>query len=249
MNKNEVWKKIILNGQITNYSVSSLGQVRNDETQRILSQGNDNEYKIVSISLGEGKMKRCRVHRLVAEAFIENPENKPYVNHKDGIRYHNHIENLEWVTPAENAIHARNSGLVGHSKKRPVRQYNLQGDLMMVFESATEAARQCGCEQSKITEVCKGNRKTAGEYQWRYDELGIEQLDAVPIPSCTKKRVAQFSKEGKLLATYESFREAARAVDGTSSAISRICSGTRGLHTHKGFVWKIVDEIVQEEIE
>ena len=249
MNKNEVWKKIILNEQITNYSVSSLGQVRNDITNRILSQGNDNEYKTVGLSLGSGKIKRCRVHRLVAEAFIENKDNKPYVNHRDGIRYHNSIENLEWVTPSENSIHAHKNGLVEHNRKRPVRQYNLQGTLMMTFESATEAARQCGCDQSKITEVCKGNRKTAGEYQWRYDELQIEQLPPVSMPSCTKKRVAQFTKDGELLATYESFREAAKAVEGTSSAISRICSGAKGLHTHKGFVWKIVDEIVQEEVE
>ena len=72
------------------------------------------EYAVVGISVGQGKMKRKRVHRLVAEAFIPNPENKPYVNHKDGVRYHNNVDNLEWVTPSENTQHAVNSGLIGY---------------------------------------------------------------------------------------------------------------------------------------
>lgn len=131
---------------------------------------------------------------------------------------------------------------------RGVRQFNLNGQWMMDFESVTEAARQTDCQQSKITEVCLGNRRTAGNYQWRYIDSNIKELPAVPIPSCTKKRVAQYDKNGILLATYESYKAAARAVNGTASAISRICSGTPGLHTHKGFIWKIVEDIVQEDI-
>ena len=190
-----------------------------------------------------------RVHRMVALAFIDNPDNKPYVNHINGNRSDNNVENLEWVTSSENAIHAHKNGLVGYQKVRPVRQFNLLGEWMMDFESASEAARQCECQQSKITEVCKGNRKTAGNYQWRYVDSNLERLPPVSKPSCTKKKVAQYDKNGNLIATYESYKAAARAVNGTSSAISRICSNTPGLHTHKGYVWKIVDDIVQEEIE
>lgn len=242
------WKKIIINNQETFYSVSSEGEVRNDKTGRILKQRQCNEYQRVSISLGHGHMKNVNVHRLVAEAFIPNPDNKEIVNHIDGIRYHNNVENLEWCTNSENAIHAHKNGLIGHQKMRGVRQFNLNGQWMMDFESVTEAARQTDCQQSKITEVCLGNRRTAGNYQWRYIDSNIKELPAVPIPSCTKKRVAQYDKNGILLATYESYKAAARAVNGTASAISRICSGTPGLHTHKGFIWKIVEDIVQEDI-
>lgn len=244
-----MWKKIIVNGNPTIYSVSDSGEVRNDERNTLLKQGSEYEYKVVGISLGHGKSKRCRVHRLVAEAFIPNPENKPYVNHKDGNRANNTIDNLEWVTASENAIHARQTGLIGMQQCRPVRQYNLNGEYMMTYPSISEAAKQTGSLQAKIVDCCVGNRKTTNNYQWRYDDANIDKLPAVNKPITSKKKVAQYDKQGNLLNVYESFREAARAVNGTPSAISRICSGAPGLHTHKGYVWKLVEEIVQEEID
>ena len=159
------WKKIYLNEQESIYSVSDTGEVRNDKTGRILKQRSSNEYKRVSLTIGHGQMKNCAVHRLVAEAFLPNPDHKNIVNHIDGVRYNNNVTNLEWCTQSENAQHARQTGLVGYQKQRPVRQFNLRGEWMMDFESAAEAARQCDCQQSKITEVCQGNRKTAGNYQ------------------------------------------------------------------------------------
>lgn len=243
------WKTIVIDGKETIYSVNNLGEIRNNKRNTLLSQSIEYEYCVVSLSLGQGVSKRKRVHRLVAEAFIPNPLNKPYVNHKDGVRYHNNVENLEWVTPSENAQHAVDTGLVGYQKNRPVRQYSLQGEWLMSFDSACEAARQTGTQRGKITECCKGNRRTAGEYQWRYEDLGLDKVDPVPMPSCKKKKVAQYDLNGNLLGVYESYKAAARAVDGTSSAISRICAGAPGLHTHKGFVWKIVDDIVQQEID
>lgn len=246
---NKQWKKILIDNKQSMYSISSDGEVRNDTTGRILKQRSCNEYQKVSLSSGHGLMKNYNVHRLVAEAFIPNPENKEFVNHKDGVRYHNNVDNLEWVTPSENAIHAHETGLIGNKKIRPVRQFNLEGKWMLDFNSATEAALQTGCQQAKISEVCLGNRRTAGNYQWRYVDSGITELPAVPMPSCTKKKVAQYDKEGNFIAEYPSYSAAAKAVNGTPSAISRICSGTPGLHTHKGYVWKIVEEIVQEEID
>jgi hypothetical protein len=159
-----MWKKIIIDGIETKYSVSSQGQVRNDIKNSLLTLSSEQEYLVASISLGHGIMKRKRVHRLVAEAFIPNPENKPYVNHIDGIRYHNNVDNLEWVTPSENARHAVATGLIGYQKNRPVRQYSLNGVWLMSFDSATEASKQLDISQSKITDCCRGNRRTAGEY-------------------------------------------------------------------------------------
>ena len=230
---------------LSDYTITKNGEIINNRNgKKVKPQPNGKGYLRVSIG---GKLQF--VHRLVAEKYIPNPENKPYVNHKDGVRYHNNVENLEWVTPSENTKHAVETGLLGLQKRRAVRQYNLQGEWLMSFDSATEAARQTGAQQTKITDCCNGNRRTAGEYQWRYEELGLESVSPVPTPSCKKKKVGQFDAQGNLIAIYESYAAAARAVNGTSSAISRICAGTPGLHTHKGFVWKSVEDIVQQEID
>lgn len=102
----EDWKPI---HNYKNYSVSSFGNVRNDKTNRILKQSKG-KYLGVFLS-NKGSAKRFNVHRLVALHFLDNDENKCCVNHKNGDKSNNHVENLEWVTNSENMKHAFNSGL------------------------------------------------------------------------------------------------------------------------------------------
>ena len=239
-----MWKKFIYEEKETDYSVSTEGEVRKDSTGYILSQSSQQDYKFVGLLI-DGHQKRMRVHRMVAMTFIDNPENKPYVNHINGNRADNNVENLEWVTPSENTQHAVETGLMNNGRKRAVIQYNLNGDKMATFESASEAARQTGCSQSKITMCCKRQRQTANDYQWRYYD-DIQDVQKVEKKFITGKRVAQCDEDGNILNIYPSYKEAARAVNGTSSAISRVCSGTN--IRHKGYKWKLVEEIVQENI-
>ena len=239
-----MWKKCIYEGIETDYSVSTEGEVRKDTTNYILSQSSQQDYKFVTLLIN-GQQKRMRVHRMVAMTFIENPDNKPYVNHINGIRYDNNVENLEWVTQSENIQHAVRTGLMQNGRKKAVIQYNLNGDRMATFESASEAARQTGGSQSKITMCCKRQRETANDYQWRYYD-DIQDVQKVEKKFITGKKVAKCDEEGNILEIFPSFKEAARAVNGTSSAISRVCSGTN--IRHKGYKWKLVEEIVQEDI-
>lgn len=98
----EEWKPI----KGLHYEVSSLGNIRNSENKNILTNFDKNRTGYLRVYLySEGKKKRYFLHRLVAETFIPNPENKPQVNHKDGNKQNNELSNLEWVTCSENGLH------------------------------------------------------------------------------------------------------------------------------------------------
>lgn len=105
----EIFKKIIYNGY---YEISNFGNVKSNKktTEKILKNKTVNGYKYISFKV-EGKIKNFYIHRLVAIHFIPNPKNKLQVNHIDGNKSNNHINNLEWCTPRENSQHSYDIGL------------------------------------------------------------------------------------------------------------------------------------------
>lgn len=124
------------------------------------------------------------VHKLVALAFIPNPENKPQINHKDGNKANNSVENLEWATNQENHDHkmAHNLNVAPtgercwlygkHGKEHPVskkvRQLDLQGNEIRIFDNVTEAAAAIGIHYSSISKCCNGHIKTAHGFKWEF---------------------------------------------------------------------------------
>lgn len=112
----EVWKRLIYQGTDYGdfYEVSNFGEIRNSKTKKVRKQNiNRGGYCYVVVSVGSRSCKKLwRVHKAVAETFIPNTDNKPIVNHMDGNKLNNHVDNLEWCTNQENIIHASECGLL-----------------------------------------------------------------------------------------------------------------------------------------
>lgn len=150
---------------VGDYEVSTHGQVHNKSNGITLKYGmSTTGYRQVSI-YSNGKRKQQPIHRLTAQTFLLNPDNKPVVNHKDGNKLNNHISNLEWVTYSENAIHSVNTGL--STSRKEIRQYTLDGKFIKKWKSAAEASRQTGINRSCIRDCCKGIQKMAGGFIWK----------------------------------------------------------------------------------
>lgn len=147
------------------YAVSEKGNVINVRSGRTLHTVMQNGYVRVQLSIN-GVRRNYPVHRLVARAFIPNPENKPYVNHKDGNKQNNCVENLEWVTARENDNHARATGLKEQCK--PIKAVSVDDKDTMTFESLSECARYFGTNTGSIHRVLSGKRSKHKGFKFSY---------------------------------------------------------------------------------
>lgn len=170
----EEWKTI--EGYNGRYEVSSYGRIRSVSMfignhiyhGKVLSPTiMANGYLKVNLIL-RGKKNTCLVHRLVAKAFIENRENLPQVNHKDEIKTNNNVENLEWCSESYNCRYGKRNLSMIEKKRKPVLQLSVDGDLINRFEVLNYASRITGINAAHICDVCKGKRKSAGGYVWKY---------------------------------------------------------------------------------
>ncbi|EOD6067791.1 HNH endonuclease [Acinetobacter baumannii] len=119
----------------------------------------------------EGVRKNKRVHRLLAEAFLPNPQNKAHINHVDGNKLNNSLSNLEWSTPRENTNHSIKMGFHDPTtlRNREIVQLDKETKTVVAeFPSLHEAGRSTGIVWQNIWKVCDGRRKSAGGFAWAY---------------------------------------------------------------------------------
>jgi hypothetical protein len=187
--QNEEWRAVV--GYEGLYEVSNLGNVkrlqrriRNGFSTRVIEERNlriqklGNGYSVVALTKNY-KSKTTLVHRIVANAFLDNKDNLPVVNHKDSVRHNNNVSNLEWCTVSHNIKHGFQFGnkvpnrpMLGrsgalHNRSKKVRVFDLNDTLLFEFGSACEAARNMPFSQSFISCVCRGET-THDEFKFIY---------------------------------------------------------------------------------
>ena len=199
----EIWKTAVYDGEIYEglYKVSNLGKIlslnyRNTGKAKLRKPvENTDGYFQVGLRKN-GKRKMCYVHRLIAETFLENPENLPEVNHKDEDKTNNFVflnedgtvnkekSNLEWKTHRGNCNHGTRNERVAKALSKRVIQLSLSGDLIREWPSVAEVGRN-GYNFSHIAACCRGERKTHKGFRFMfaedYKEKQFKKLGDIPL--------------------------------------------------------------------
>lgn len=164
----EIWKNIN-----SKYQVSNLGRVRSlhyGKVKQLSLCKNSDGYLVVSL-WDKMKRKQYLVHRLVAEAFIPNPNNYPQINHINEDKTDNSVTNLEWCDCKYNVNYGtHNQRMFDNMPKHCVVKYDLEGNYIAEYQSIKMAARENNISSSNISQCCNGKRKTAGKCIWKYKE-------------------------------------------------------------------------------
>ena len=140
------------------YAVTSCGKVWSYKSKKFLTPLVNYKGYLRVVLMKNGESKTCYIHRLVAEAYLPNPENLPQVDHIDNDKTHNYLNNLQWITNRDNNR---------KSKNKPILQYDLDGNFIREWECAYDVGKEI---QSNINHCLKGRYKTAYGYIWKYKE-------------------------------------------------------------------------------
>lgn len=161
---------------LSGYFISRQGEIYNAKTKKFMIGFISGGYRKVYI-----KYKGRLVHRLLAIQFIENPDNKPYINHKNGIKTDNRLENLEWVTAKENTRHAWDNNLckpvrywkdkkgIEHNCSKVILQYDLEGNFIARHIGIRNAATSLNIKYQSIVRCARGGRPSAYGFKWKYE--------------------------------------------------------------------------------
>lgn len=230
--ENEIWKLIpasLINNN-KDYFISTLGRVKNPRGRISSGVIESNGYVRIHI----GAKDKYYLHRLVAQVFLENPENKTIVNHKDGNKSNSKLDNLEWVTPSENNHHAVKEGLVKHL--RSVIQYDLKMKKLNEFSSAAEAEKQLNLNRNSIGMCCRGEIRSTGGFVFRFKDDNSKLKEIVYK---NHKSVIQYDLQMNKLNEFSTIAEAGRQLNIDNTSIVKCCKGQQ--NTAGGFIFKYMN--------
>ena len=187
----EIWKTAVYDGELYEglYRVSNWGRIlslnyRNTGKSELMTPTQDTDGYLRVDLCKNGKPKTCKVHRLIAEVFLPNPENLPQVNHKDEDKTNNFVflnedgtvnkkkSNLEWKSPKDNCNHGTRNERIAKAntngkKSKKVLQLSLSGELIREWPSVNECERN-GFSKSAVSRCCNGKQKSAYGFKWCY---------------------------------------------------------------------------------
>lgn len=151
------------------YKISNYGNIYSIQKEQLLKpQPSHHNYQRIQLHKN-GSHKSFAVHRLVAEAFVDNPNNYNEINHKNEITSDNYYKNLEWCSHDYN-IHYGNRMSKYDLAKTPVIMMDMNGNEIARYKSQLEASKEIGISQGAISNACSGRAKTAGGAKWAYEQ-------------------------------------------------------------------------------
>ena len=167
----EIYKDIV--GYEGLYKVSNFGNVMSfwGKTPKLLKPRNNGKgYLFVGLSNHNKPRKNFYLHRLVAQAFLTNPNNYPVINHKDENKLNNNVSNLEFCTQQYNLKYGSHYERVSKALYKPVLQFSKNGNFVNEYPSIKDAKIKTGIDESNIGKVCKGKLNSAGGFLWKYKQ-------------------------------------------------------------------------------
>lgn len=240
--ENEEWREIdtnkILNEEIISdkkYYVSNLGRFKNSYGT-IMENYKINENGYIRIYIYK---QTFALHRLVALTFLENPENKETVNHKDGNKLNNKLDNLEFATNKEQQIHKFEIGL-GNNFTRKIKQYDLEFNEIKTFNSIVEASKELNIGKAGINATCLYKQKHSGGFVFRYlEDTTFDKSEKVSVNKNIGRNVCQYDLNMNLIKIYNSIADASKNTNIHKNNIWGVINNLR--KTSGGFIWKYLD--------
>lgn len=249
----EVWKPV--HSLNDNYAVSNYGRLKAysksyvDKTgrlfhrrERLLKIWKDKTGYMAFRPTVNGKLLSVKIHRIVAEAFIPNPGNLPFINHKDEDPTNNNVSNLEWCTQKYNSNYGtcqkRHSETLRAALRNEIHticQYSMTGELLNAFKGEKEVT-DAGFNYSSVSRCCRHIINSSQNFIWRYDDDEFTSRPENKVLHNNAREVLCYDKAMNFIKEYSSVTAAAKSVCGKDSSIARCCMGKRP--SAYGFIWK-----------